>query len=146
MKILSLARCLAPLGAAAALCAPGFAAELAVVHPPLRPDSGSIVVHCGSLIDGTTPRARRNLTITIRDGHVASVTPGTGHDPTLPFLELGDYTCLPGLIDMHTHLTEEPEVEADLTVLFTRSLEETQAIGTRHAGATISPPPPGIVR
>src|SRR5579863_1781743 len=110
MNSSSLAGCLA-LAAGAALCGPALAAAPTVVHPPLRPDSGSMAVHCGLLIDGTAPTARPDLTVTIRDGRVISIMRGSAHDPALPFLELGAYTCLPGLIDMHTHLTEEPEVE-----------------------------------
>ena len=48
-----------------------------------------------------------------------------------------DYTCLPGLIDMHTHLTDRPEDTADLTVYFSRPAEETLRLSKENAAATL---------
>ena len=36
-------------------------------------------------------------------------------------VDLAGYTCLPGLIDMHTHLTDAPEDTADLSVYYRRT-------------------------
>ena len=113
------------------------AAPTVVANAPLRPDSGSLVVHCGALIDGTASKARGDQSVTMREGRIAAVTPGAVHEVGIPYLELAGYTCLPGLIDMHTHLTENPQDEADLKAFFTRSAAEVQAIGQRNAAATL---------
>jgi imidazolonepropionase-like amidohydrolase len=109
--------------------------------PPFTPDSGSLAVYCGRLIDGTgSPPAERVLVV-IRDGRVHSVTAkARRRDATatyLPVLDLAEHTCLPGLVDMHTHLTDSPEDTADLTVYFKRSAQETFERGRRHAEATV---------
>ena len=81
------------------------------------------------------------MLVVIRDGRVASVAPDTGRAsaaaPLLPVLDLSGYTCLPGLIDMHTHLTDRPEDTADLRVYFTRPLEETLRQSRENAAATL---------
>ena len=55
----------------------------------------------------------------------------------MPVLDLSGYTCLPGLIDMHTHLTDRPEDTADLTVYFSRTAEETLRLSKENAAATL---------
>jgi imidazolonepropionase-like amidohydrolase len=51
---------------------------------------------------------------------------------------LGAYTCLPGLIDMHTHLTDRPTDTADLRVFYTRSRETQLKISEENAAATLA--------
>ena len=67
-----------------------------------------------------------NVLVVIRDGRITKLQPGASrNDATrthVPVLDLSGYTCLPGLIDMHTHLTDRPEDTADLTVYFSISL------------------------
>ena len=55
----------------------------------------------------------------------------------VPVLDLSGYTCLPGLIDMHTHLTDRPEDTADLAVYFSRTPEETLRLSKENAAATL---------
>jgi imidazolonepropionase-like amidohydrolase len=52
-------------------------------------------------------------------------------------LDLRNYTCLPGLIDLHVHLSERPEDTADLTVMFRRTRAEQRALSAAHASATL---------
>jgi len=105
---------------------------------PLTPDTGSVAVHCGALIDGTADVARRDVTVTIRNGRVESLQDGLHPSSELPFLDLGAYTCLPGLIDMHTHLTDRPTDTADLRVFYTRSREEQLKISEENAAVTLA--------
>ena len=112
---------------------------LALGKVPLTPDSGSVAVHCGSLIDGTADTARRNVTVVIRNGRVESLLAGRQVPGGMPFLELDSaYTCLPGLIDMHTHLTDRAGDTADLRVFYTRSAEAQLAISTENAAVTLA--------
>jgi imidazolonepropionase-like amidohydrolase len=109
--------------------------------PPFTPDSGTVAVFCGRLIDGTGAGPANNVLLVIRDGRIKSLRAGARRrDATathLPVLDLSDHTCLPGLIDMHTHLTDSPEDTADLTVYFRRGVEETMEQARRHAAATL---------
>lgn len=116
----------------------GTAAAPALGAAPLTPDTGSMAVHCGSLIDGVSDTARRNVTVVMRGGRIETLTEGKHPQPELPFLELGDYTCLPGLIDMHTHLTDRPGDTADLRVYFNRDPEEQRTISALNAALTLA--------
>lgn len=109
----------------------------ALATPPVAPDSGSIAIHCGTLIDGVSDRPAQDVTIVIRDGRISSVQTLVQVAAKLPTLELGDYTCLPGLIDMHTHITDRAPDGADLSLYFRRSVEETQTISAENATATL---------
>lgn len=72
--------------------------------PPV--DSTHLVaVHAGWLIDGTGSDPREDVTILVRGGRIAAV----GREVEVPEeareVDLTDSTVLPGLLDMHTHLT-----------------------------------------
>jgi len=139
-------RLLAALLPAAALagCAippPELRQQFAVRQVPYTPDSGSIAIQCGQLIDGVSNIAHGQMMVVIRDGRIASIVPGSGRGSAaatrMPVLDLLDYTCLPGLIDMHTHLTDRPEDTADLRVYFSRSARQTEEQGEDNAAATL---------
>lgn len=120
---------------------PALRAQFAMRQTPYTPDSGSLAIRCGRLIDGVIAAAHYESIVVIRDGRIVSVEPDTGRNAAaatlLPVLDLREYTCLPGLIDMHTHLTDRPEDTADLRVYFTRPDEESLARAHRHAEATL---------
>ena len=105
---------------------------------PLTPDRGSVVVHCDALIDGVSDQTRHNVTVVIRAGRVTALIDGRHPTGDLPFIDLAGYTCLPGLIDMHTHLTDRPGDTADLRVYFHRSQAEQQSISAANAAATLT--------
>lgn len=96
------------------------------------------MIHCGRLIDGLAPEPIGPATIVIRDGRIASVKPGIekGAQP-LTVLDLRDMTCLPGLIDMHTHLTDRPGDTADLSVYYRRSREDQAPLALENARVTL---------
>ncbi|HBF52242.1 MAG TPA: amidohydrolase [Massilia sp.] len=67
-------------------------------------------VDCGRLLDVKSGTWRERVSIVIEDGTVKSVgpmTPGSGH------IDLSNKSCLPGLIDMHVHLTSETQPVVD---------------------------------
>ncbi len=130
---------------ASILAATGSAApdnnRFTVRQVPYTPDSGSIAIRCGWLLDGLGAAARKDMLVIIRDGRIKSVVEDTRKAQAtahVPVLNLREYTCLPGLIDMHTHLTDRPEDTADLQVYFRRSQADTLAQSVENAAATLS--------
>jgi imidazolonepropionase-like amidohydrolase len=115
----------------------GTSSTARLTHVPFAPDTGSIAVHCETLIDGVSAQPSHDITVIIRDGHIASLAAGSEHPKNIPWLDLAGHTCLPGLIDMHTHLTDQPEDTADLRVVLRRTDEEAAKISRRNAAATL---------
>jgi imidazolonepropionase-like amidohydrolase len=108
------------------------------------------IIHAGALFDGTGTDIRENVTITVTDGVIESVTdgftdPGEGHT----LFDLSDKTVLPGLIDLHVHLegetnpgryletfTMNPEDRALRSVMFARRTLEAGFTTVRDLGGT----------
>lgn len=103
---------------------------------PFAPDSGSVAIRCGRLFDGESEALRTDQTVVVRSGRIVSVA---GGDPPfdLPVLDLPQYTCLPGLLDLHTHLTDEPANTADFHVYLERPEGEHLRRAREHARATL---------
>jgi imidazolonepropionase-like amidohydrolase len=106
--------------------------------PVAAPDADSVAVQCGALIDGLADRATGPATVVIRDGRIAAIEPGRQRPAALPVVDLTGYTCLPGLIDLHVHITEEPESMLDLTVYYRRSVADAVALGRVFAERTLN--------
>lgn len=69
-----------------------------------------VTVDCGRLLDVKAGVWRERVSITVDNGVVKSIAPmaaGPGH------VDLSAYSCLPGLIDMHVHLTGETKAQVD---------------------------------
>jgi imidazolonepropionase-like amidohydrolase len=67
-------------------------------------------VDCGRLLDVKSGSWRERVSIVIDNGTITSVgpmTPGPDH------VDLSSKSCLPGLIDMHVHLTSETQPAVD---------------------------------
>ena len=95
----------------------------------------TVRVYCERLIDGLADIAVEDRTITIVDGRTASIEPGRPDEGV--DLDLSGHTCLPGLIDTHTHVVFPAGLTADLEILYTRSLEEEQEVAAVNAAATL---------
>jgi imidazolonepropionase-like amidohydrolase len=86
----------------AVLLAPATAAA---EEPPSR-----VALRCGRLIDGRTG-ARENVTILVEGERIQSV--GAAAAPAgAPLVDLSRATCLPGLIDNHTHVLLQGDITA----------------------------------
>ncbi|MGN6518338.1 MAG: amidohydrolase family protein [Dokdonella sp.] len=90
MRVMSLA-------ALAVLASPAFGADEA------RPS----VVHCGHLVDTPAGKLLGETSIVVDGKRIREVKPGRVEIAGATTIELGDATCMPGLIDSHTHLTGE---------------------------------------
>ncbi len=67
------------------------------------------VIHAGRLIADASKPVQGPSTITVTDGRIVSIA--RGHTPApagARLIDLKDKTVLPGLIDMHVHLTGDP--------------------------------------
>ncbi len=70
------------------------------------------MLHCGALYDGKSDQLRRNVNITIENDKIVSVG-DAGAAPAAPVIDLGPATCLPGLIDTHTHVLLQGDITAE---------------------------------
>jgi imidazolonepropionase-like amidohydrolase len=113
-----------------------------VAEAPRQPAGGTLAIHCGNVIDGLASQPLGPATVVVRDGRIvalereASATSGRG-DGHAPALDLRDMTCLPGLIDMHTHMVDSSDSTEDLSIYYRRTLAEQVAIGRDNARATL---------
>ena len=86
-----------------------LAAAALLAGAPMPASADTVVVTADRMVDVVAGRVTQHPKITIVDGRIASV--GT-QDGTVPAgarrIDLPGMTLLPGLIDMHTHLTSDP--------------------------------------
>jgi imidazolonepropionase-like amidohydrolase len=75
-------------------------------------------IHCGTLIDGTSAAPRKNTVIEIQNGKIKAILDASADayknrqgDSTL--YDLHGATCLPGLIDTHTHVLLQGDITAE---------------------------------
>jgi imidazolonepropionase-like amidohydrolase len=87
-----------------ALCA--GAALLALAAGPLAAET--IAIRAGSVITDASGEASGPATIIVTDGKITAINPGHGSVIADREIDLSTKTVLPGLIDLHTHLTGDP--------------------------------------
>ena len=67
------------------------------------------IVYAGRVITDAAKPASGPSTITITDDRITAIAPGRIAAPAgADVVDLGDKTLLPGLIDLHVHLTGDP--------------------------------------
>jgi imidazolonepropionase-like amidohydrolase len=72
---------------------------------PAPPPAPLTALHCGHLLDAVAGTVLGATTIVIEGKRVRAVNAGSAPVPEATEIDLHDQTCLPGLIDSHTHLT-----------------------------------------
>jgi imidazolonepropionase-like amidohydrolase len=66
------------------------------------------ILHARRLLDGIDPTPREHVAVHVEGGRIVEVRAGREREQPTPGaepIELGDATLMPGLIDLHTHLT-----------------------------------------
>src|SRR5579884_226807 len=69
-------------------------------------------VRCGALIQPDTGKVQRNVLITIQGERIQQVQEGANAPAGGQLVDLSDHTCLPGLIDTHTHVLLQGDITA----------------------------------
>jgi imidazolonepropionase-like amidohydrolase len=95
------------------------------------------VIHAGRLIVDAAKPAHGPSTITVTDGHIAAIAGGFVSAPAgAKVVELKDKTVLPGLIDVHVHLTGDPGTPYWEEAVVTP--EYGVAVGLKNARVTLA--------
>jgi imidazolonepropionase-like amidohydrolase len=77
--------------------------------------AGPVVqIRCGRLIDGRGDQAATGVTVLVAGDRITAIGKDLPANPAARAIDLGDATCLPGLIDLHAHILINPgDVLAD---------------------------------
>ena len=95
------------------------------------------IIHAGRLIDGQADQPRREMSIVVEGGRIASIESGY-REPREgdKLISLREHTVLPGLMDMHTHLQSQHSKES-YTERFFMDQADYALRSTLHARATL---------
>jgi len=77
---------------------------LALSATALGAQAAPQTLDCGRLLDVKAGQWRERVSIVVDGGKVVSIGP---HTAGADHVDLKSYSCLPGLIDSHVHLTDE---------------------------------------
>jgi len=92
-----------------------FLIGLVAICACAAPARAATLLQCGRLVDVRAGRVLTNMTVVVDGPAIARVdqglTPGGAGDTVV---DLRTHTCMPGLIDMHVHLTGEYSENSDI--------------------------------
>jgi len=71
--------------------------------------SETIVLRAARMFDATSERMRSDAVVIVRNGKIIGIGAGAAIPEGARTIDLGDATLLPGFIDVHSHLTLEPD-------------------------------------
>lgn len=90
-----------------------------------------VVIHAGTLLDGASAQARKQMSIVIKDERIIRIENGFITPAGAEVIDLSTKTVLPGFIDVHDHISMGP----DWSVLgrFTRNEADSVLTAVRNA-------------
>ena len=103
-----------------------------------KPATARTLIRAGHLLDVHTGKEAADQTIVVEGDTIAAIAPtaSTPAKPTDRVVDLSAYTVMPGLIDVHTHLTD---ASADFDPYFELSMTDAKEaiIGVENAKTTL---------
>jgi imidazolonepropionase-like amidohydrolase len=79
------------------------------------PSGAATLLHCGRLVDVRAGRVLTNMTLVVDGATIARVEQGQARGSSGDtVIDLSTHTCMPGLIDMHVHLTGEYSATSEI--------------------------------
>lgn len=102
-------------------------------YPQTSPSAAPLTLECGALFDGRADALRHNVIIRVQGNKIVSVAEGA--NPEGEVVDLSNRTCMPGLIDVHTHVLLQGDITAaDYDVqLLKQSVPYRTILATRNA-------------
>jgi imidazolonepropionase-like amidohydrolase len=97
----------------------------------------TVQVRAGRLVDPELGTVATNRLITIVDGRVTAITGWTGQPASAGLIDWSQYTVLPGLIDLHTHVADGFAQGDDPAEALSHSAAETILKAVETAGITL---------
>lgn len=116
--------------------APLFCAALALGISATPATAKTVYVETGQLVDVATGTVLAGQCITITDNKIDSVAACGATPQGAERIDWSQYTVLPGLIDLHTHLADVEQSE-DLELPIKTSPAATALLGAKHARDTL---------
>ena len=104
---------------------------------PYQADSGSLLIRCGALIDGRSDEMLSHVSVLIEAGRFSRIATQIDAPPGVRVLDLAEYTCLPGLIEMHAHMLESFAELVDLTLYYGYTREDYMQAGRKYSQLSV---------
>jgi imidazolonepropionase-like amidohydrolase len=92
-----------------------------VALPALAAPETLTAIHCGRLLDPASGKVLDGAVVLVRGERIEKVGAGLAVPAGAREVDLSRYTCLPGLIDAHTHVLLQPEDEHGPPPVLTKS-------------------------
>ena len=107
----------------------------ATLAAPVAGHAAPTIIHAGSVVADAHGRASGPATITVDDGRIVSIADGIQPPPAgAEVIDLTSKTLVPGLVDLHVHLTGDPG--GDFWKETTEPEEWGMVIGAKNARLT----------